>query len=113
MKKSEQAMMPDFFREEIEKTKRSVKKPKAGDDDLLLEIAESRGWELLKSMLEEMIQSIEESARKSVGRATTWEEVAKVYFARDVSVDSINSVISIVELRKEAKYAEQQLTKEE
>lgn len=106
MRKGEQAMVPDFFKPAIEEATKEIKKPKKGDDDLLLGMAESDAWELLKGMLEGIQNSLVNQSKKSVGEAKTWEEAAKIYYGRDVSVDTLQTVIDIVELRKKAKYAE-------
>lgn len=113
MKPSEQAMVPDFFRNVIEEAQKDIKKPKEGDDDLLLALADSQSWQLLKSIIEGIEESINESAKRIAGSAKTWEEVGKIYFARDVSIDSIRSIINIVELRKEARHAQESLGTEE
>lgn len=106
MKPSEQALMPTFFKNILEEAKVSKKKPKKGDDEMLLSLAESDAWELYRGIMENMAQDIQEKSKEIIGAAKTWEETAKVYFARDVAIDTIDSLIGIVELRKEAKYAE-------
>lgn len=107
MKASEQALVPDFFRQAIADATPDPKKPKTTDDDLLLSLAESESWELLKGIIENIMHGIDQGTKQAVGAAKTWEEAGKSYFARDVSVDMAQSIIDIVELRKQAKYAEQ------
>jgi len=107
MKSSEQMLMPEFFRNFQKKAKKSIKKPKKGDDDILLAMAESDAWELLKTIVEGINDSIDKQTKKAVGQAKSWEEIAKLYFARDISRDSVQAIIDIVELRKDAKLAEE------
>lgn len=106
MKAAEQALAPDFFRNFQKKAKKDIKKPKKGDDEILLQLAESEGWELVKSMIEDMSKSIDKQSKKAMGKASSWEETGKIYFAQEVSKDSIQSILDIVDLRKKANEAE-------
>jgi len=90
-----------------QESKKDIKKPKKGDDDLLLAMAESDSWELFTSMINNMQSGIEVRCKELVGKARTWEEVSKIYFARDVSIDSMQSMLNVVNLRKQAKDAQE------
>lgn len=101
-----QAIVPDFFRPTIKEVSKVIKAPKEGTDDAIMELSESKGWEQLRGIIEGIILSLNESTKKSVGKAKTMEEMAIRYLARDISVDSFQSIIDIVELHNQAKYAE-------
>lgn len=102
MKKAEQMIGPDFFRNVVKEAKKDIKQPKKGDDDLLLQMGQSDAWSLLETIVEQMTATMEKRAKQLAGKAKTWEEVGKVYFAKEIAIDSMQSVLDIVNLRKEA-----------
>lgn len=110
MKQSEQMIGPDFFRKIREDAKKDIKKPKEGDDDLLLAMSQSDAWELLESIVETIKEGIDKGTKQIAGQATTWEEVGKAYFAKEIAIDSIQSVLDIVNLRRDADHAEKSVT---
>jgi hypothetical protein len=97
-------MVPDFYPSLEEK------KPKKEDDDLLLSMAESKSWETLKNIIESIQDNLKEQAKEAAGNAESWELVGKIYYGRDVAIDAMQSIIDIVDLRKE--YAESTKQKE-
>tara|TARA_R110000868_G_C10972640_1_gene770688 strand:- start:22337 stop:22678 length:342 start_codon:yes stop_codon:yes gene_type:complete len=113
MKTSAQAMVPEFFGPAVEEATKKIKAPEKGDENLILDFAESRAWEYLKGIIQGIQISITEESKKISGQAKTWEEVAKVYYGRDVSIDSFQTVIDMIELHKIAKYAPKPPTIEE
>lgn len=102
MKQAEQMIGPDFFRKVREDAKKDVKKPQKGDDELLLAMAQSEAWKLLETIVEAMKDGIEQGTKQIAGQATSWEEVGKAYFAKEIAIDSMQSVLDVVNLRKEA-----------
>ncbi len=103
--KSTQAMVPEFFAPAVEEATKKIQAPKEGDENLILEFSESKAWDYIKGIIESIQESIKDGAKKSAGIATDWEHVAKIYYGRDVSVDSFQTIIDMIELHKKAKYA--------
>ena len=109
--KKAQMMVPDFFKPVLKEATKSITKPQKGDDVLFLDMADSDAWKLLKGIVDGLKNSIEEQCKQMAGKATTWEEVAKIYYGKDVAIDSMDSVINIIELRKKADDIEKSLNK--
>lgn len=106
MKKGEQALVPDFFQPAVKEATKIIKKPSEGQDNVLADLGDSDAWEALKGIVEGVIASLDLHTKKSVGKAKTMEEVGLRYLIRDISVDSMQSVLNIVELRVNARNAE-------
>lgn len=108
MKESEQMMMPEQLRSHLRKSvEETTAKVKKGDDDMLLSLAESDGWKLLMNIVERTNEALTARTKQLVGKATSWEEVAKIYFARDVAVDSVKAITDVVQLRLNASKADE------
>ncbi len=113
MKKSEQMMMPEQLREHFRgAVEKAVEKPQKGDDDLLLELGDSEGWGLLMNIVNKAADMINSQTKKMVGKASTWEEVGKLYLTRDISIDAVKAITDVVQLRLTAREAEVAAAKE-
>jgi hypothetical protein len=106
-------MAPDFFRPAVGEANAIIKAPQEGDEKLLAELSESKAWIHLKEIIEGTMAALSDSTKKSVGKAKSMEEIGLRYLIHDVSTDSFQSIIDIVELHKTAKYAEESTGKEE
>ena len=105
-------MIPEFFRPASDAVKKV--EPKEEDEDLLLTLAESPSWKLLKEIVITLQAEIDLTAGKRVKKATTWEEVGKIYYGRDAAVDGMQVILNLVDLRKHAKdFQDEQLTREQ
>lgn len=110
--RSTQAMAPEFFRPASEAVKKV--EPKKEDEDILLTLAESEGWKQLKKIVSSIQDEINTNAQKSVGKSKSWEEVSKIYYGRDVSIDAMQSIVNLVDLRKHAKdFQDEESTREQ
>ena len=98
MKQGEQAI-PAFFRTVIDESSRLIKKqPKKKDEDALVQLADSEGWEKVKEIIENKQQALDNAYNKSMRGSTNLEEIGMRALIKEMVTVAYQSVIDTVEL---------------
>jgi hypothetical protein len=105
MKKGEQSI-PAFFRTAAEESTRIIKrKPRKQDEDVLVQIAETDGWEKVKEIIGSKKSALDEAFLESLQNSTDLKDIGIRALIKNIVGLAYDSVIDSVELPLKARNA--------
>lgn len=105
MKKGEQTI-PAFFRVAVEESTKIIKrKPRKQDEDVLVQIAETDGWERVKEIITSKKAALDDAFVKSLSNSNDLNDIGIRALMKELVGAAYDSIIDSVELPLKARNA--------